>query len=411
MSVKKVFPATAIKRVDALASKGALSVGCFVHDGKLIPAINSCTRLNRLNEKAKLSWYSGLTKRYLLFTQNKLYYSFGALNSPTTVSFIAKSPSLIEIRNATASAIYLFGDTTYFKINTLGNALTFKGGVMDCVMKNGRIFGIDTSKRYTIRWSGEGGIDDWTEGISGAGWAALSQGYGEILNLVVYKEKLVAIREYGLAVLSAYGTPENYKLSYPPYKLPKVYKYTACVVNEKLLFCTDDGIYSYDGNTVEKAGFELADEIESPTFATCNNGKYFLCGVSKTLKRKAVLVYDAALNAAYIIDTDANTISVGPNVFAYSDTYETQLKEGGEYSFTSGEIDFSTRGLKVLKEVVIDGDKDVRLEVSNGVISRIVGGVRGKFRPNIRGKSFKITVCGKGKIDGISAVAEVLNEV
>ena len=136
-----------------------------------------------------------------------------------------------------------------------------------------------------------------------------------------------------------------------------------------------------------------------------------MCGVSKTLKRKAVLVYDVALNAAYIIDTDANTISVGPNVFAYSDTYETQLKEGGEYSFTSGEIDFSTRGLKVLKEVVIDGDKDVRLEVSNGVISRIVGGVRGKFRPNMRGKSFKITVCGKGKIDGISAVAEVLNEV
>ena len=61
--------------------------------------------------------------------------------------------------------------------------------------------------------------------------------------------------------------------------------------------------------------------------------------------------------------------------------------------------------------MIIGGEGYVVLEVSNGVISRIVRGVRGKFRPNMRGKSFKIKVCGSGKIEGVSAVAEVMDEV
>ena len=61
--------------------------------------------------------------------------------------------------------------------------------------------------------------------------------------------------------------------------------------------------------------------------------------------------------------------------------------------------------------MVIDGGEDVLLGVTNGVSSRIVRGVRGKFRPNMRGKSFKITVCGSEKINGVSAVAEVMDGV
>ena len=122
-------------------------------------------------------------------------------------------------------------------------------------------------------------------------------------------------------------------------------------------------------------------------------------------------MYDAIKNSAYIIDAPLNAMAAGERFYAYSDTHECELSVGGEYAFTSGELDFSSRGVKVLKEVILDGASEAEIEVSNGVISRIVGGVRGKFRPNMRGKSFKITVRGSEKINGVSAVAEVIDEV
>ena len=130
-----------------------------------------------------------------------------------------------------------------------------------------------------------------------------------------------------------------------------------------------------------------------------------------TAAADGAIAVDTALNVDYIIDVGAEALCAGEKTFVYADGKEYTLDDGGEYAFTSGEIDFSTDGKKVLKEVVIDSENEVRVEVSNGVISRIVGGVRGKFRPNMRGKSFKITVCGSGKISKICAVAEVRSGV
>ena len=178
--------------------------------------------------------------------------------------------------------------------------------------------------------------------------------------------------------MSAYGNPENYKLSYLETKLPKICKNTVGVAGENLLFYTEDGLYLYDGNKVEKCSFGLAEEIQSPTFASCADGKYFLCGVSKTLAKKVVFVYDAIYNAAYVIDVEANAVCVGDKVYAYSDSFEYSVQTGARYTITSGELDFSSRGTKVLKEVIIDGGRSVELQVSNSVNTSIVRGVRGK---------------------------------
>ena len=44
------------------------------------------------------------------------------------------------------------------------------------------------------------------------------------MNLIVYKDKIVAVREYGLSFLTAYGTPENFKIAYFDKRLPKICK-------------------------------------------------------------------------------------------------------------------------------------------------------------------------------------------
>jgi len=411
VSLKKIFPQTKLKKVDVLEAKGALGVGCYVKDGKLIPAINTVRKLGVALNVINFAWYSAVAKKYIVAGMKSVWVSDGEMSTHSMGIAAIDRPSLLESSSGGVNTAMVTGSTTYFLIGEKCMNKPFKGAVHSCVLKNGRVFGIDNTDLYKIKWSGEGGVDDWTEGISGAGWTTVQYGYGSILNLIVYKDKIVAVREYGLTLFSAYGTPENYKLSYIARKLPKIFADTAAVVEDKLMFYTEDGLYVYDGNKIEKSTLELAEEIASPRSVSCGKGKYFLCGVSKTLEKKAVLVVDALHDCSYIIDAQINAVAAGERIFGYADKEEFALEEGGKYSFTSGEIDFSASGFKVLREVILDGAKDVKIEVSNGVISRIVGGVRGKFRPNMRGKSFKITVCGSGKIKGISAVAEVLDEI
>ncbi len=411
MSVKKIFPPTSLKKADVLAAEGAFNIGCFVQNGKLFPAINSVTPLNTVLNTVNCAWYSAMTKKYIISGMNMVWASDGEMINPAKGTAIIDYPSMIEISSGGTNAAIITGGTTYFSISEKNGSKPFRGAMHSCVLKNGRVFGVDNTDLYKIKWSGDGGVDDWTDGISGAGWTSVQYGFGKILNLVVYKEKIVAVREYGLTFFSAYGTPENYKLGYLELKIPKIYANTAVVVNDTLLFYTEDGLYCYDGNKVEKSALGLAEEMQTTYSAAGGGDTYFLCGESKTLKRKAVLVVDLIRNCDYLIDAPVKAVAFGERFFGYTDKQEYELEKGGNYAFTSGEIDFSSNAAKVLKEVVISGCKDVQIEVSNGVISRIVWGVRGKFRPNMRGKSFKITVYGSRKIDGIYAIAEVADEV
>lgn len=412
MSYKKAFPETVLKTADVLGVGGALNIGCYVSDGKLMPALNSVKALITVPDSVEAAWYSALAKKYIVSGDGALWIYSGEVCELTTELVCTVTPSFMEIYTDDAYSVIIAGDTDYYSLyDCLGSISPFIGRIHSCVLKNGRIFGIDNSNSHKIKWSGAGGIYDWSYGISGAGWTIVQNGYGNILNLIVYRDKIVALREYGLTFLSAYGNPENYKLSYHERKIPKIYPDTAAVVDENLWFYTDDGLYVYDGSRVSKSNIGLADEIREPCSVACFGGKYFLCGESKTLGRKCVLVADSLLNVSYIIDVAAEAVCAGDRIFAYKDSVGYEVAEGGEYSFKSGEIDFSSSGYKVLKEVILDGADGVQLEVSNGVISRIVRGVRGKFRPNMRGKSFKITVRGRGKIKGVTAVAEVPFEV
>ena len=412
MRYKKVFPQTSLKTVDVLAAKGAFNVGCQVSDGKLTPTVNTVTTTTLFSGFETGAWYLPTVKKYILCTTGHVYYSDGSMKTGLNVSFPTENPSVVVTHTKDRNVISVIsGNSRMSVVNDERSIASFGGGVRECILKNGRIFGVDSANPYKIKWSVEGGLDGWTDTIESSGWVAVQYGQGEILNLIVYKDKIVVVREHGLTFLTAYGTPENFKLGYLEYTLPKIYANTARIVGGDLVFYTEDGLYFYDGNKAEKCRLGLAEELQSATFAAANKGQYYLCGVSKTLQRNVILVFNSILNTAYIIDVPAVMAAVGEELIVYANRREYCLGEGGEYAFTSGDLDFSSDGNKVLKEIKILGGNDVQVEVSNGVTSRIVRGVRGKFRPHMRGKCFRITVRGTSKIDGISAVAEVRNEV
>lgn len=401
-----IYPAVQTCEVDVLAADGALPVGCFLRGGAITPFL-SPVKTGSCPENVTAVWYAEAAKRFLLYADGTVYTSSDGLYAVSLADLAAQSPFVFEERGEEGLCAYVAGDgTCIVHTGTSQTSCAFAGGIAAGVCKNGRLFGVDSGDGLLVRWSGEGGGLDWEEGISGAGWAYLDAEGGSVRQLVVFKDKLVAVREYALTVLSAYGTPENFRVTGDGTPTPHIYAGSAAVAGEKLYFATEDGIYAFDGSSAAKVTHALAGEISAPTRAAAYGGYYLLCCTSGTLGRQAVFALDTGGGAACLVDAEADVLCVHDGVYAYGNGADCRLGEDA-FTFYSGRLDFGTPQGKVLTRLDVAAAQPVDITVSNGVQSRTFACVNGKVRLNMRGRVFRVTVSGGAAVYAVKAYAEV----
>ncbi len=410
MNLKRRFPKTVKLKKDLLSGDGYLAVSCMLKDGKILPALGVAESGGGLPQNIHFAGYTRLIGKYILCADNYFYSSADGRAFDFKKKFTTQYASLVELNRIGEAGAAVFGSASAYYFNAVaGYSEALTANVKKCVLKNGRIFGIDAANPYKIKWSGEGSHTDWTENISGAGWVITGGGYGRILNLVVYGDKIAAVRERGITFLHAFGTPENFKLTYYNEVLPEIYSDTAAVIGGKLYFYTVSGLYVYDGSSAKKTELPFCDDIVDCVAASEFGGRYILSGGSRILGRDALLVVNAEEGISYLVEADKGIPVADGEVLIYgADGSFSALEEGAEYLFESAETDFGKRGKKVLKELLLDADGDVEIEVSNGVNSRILWGVRGKLKVNMRGESFKVTIKSNIGINSLYGVAEAV---
>lgn len=400
------YPKTRQKEANALAAKGSFKVGCKVENGELIPA--ALTFKEALSSPAGATWadYSAASGRFFAVAGGRLYTSLTGTKY-TDVTTVSGEPFLIEeVEEGNHKAFVICGAKCVVYEGATFFEKPFNRNIFAGVMKCGRLFGVDSTDKTVIRWSGTGGAFDWAESIGGAGWVKLDAAFGKVLNLVILGDEIIAVREFGLTAISAFGTPENFKQTDEAQKTPQIFKNTAAIVNGKLYFYTVEGLYSFDGNKAVRVQTDDRERVESPAYAAVYGQSYCVCGTSAGLKRKAVFVYETVGGAGYFIDFPAQTVCAHGKLLAFTQDGAYFSENGGKYLFESGEMDFGTTATKALTKIEISGG-EAELTLSNGVVSRIVGGVSGSVRASLRGKSFKITLKGDQKLGGVKAFAEV----
>ena len=405
------YPASKIISQNVITAAGALPVSCKVENGKIVTALSAVKGDGMYPANVVMTAYSAGAKRFFVYAGGIVYFSSGGTGFLASGAIESKFPFLFEKReNGGVKAYFAGKDYCVTHDGQYLSSYNFDMPVYGAVFRYGRFFGIDNDDAFKIRWSGSGGAFDWVEGISGAGWVNLEIAYGKVLDLVNFKDKLCAVRENGITVISAFGTPENFTVKHADNKTPKIFKSTAAVAGDKLVFCTERGLYAFDGNSITKISCGLCEDIQNPKYAVSLGDEYFLCGESKSLNKGAILVYDEKNNDAYLIDEQADALLSNGKIYTYFNNHACVLQPGKGFSFTSGNLFFSGKR-KVLKSIEIDCDGEVEVEVSNGVKSSIFGGQFKKIIPKMSGKYFKITVRGTGEVREISAYAEVINGV
>lgn len=383
-------------------------VECVLREGRLLPALGGKKTANTVPADITRAFYNKTGGFYCAFSKSGLWVS---LNGTRFVSASGKPSDgafLIEDTfGGVAKALAVYGTECCELKDGSFMQKSFAGNITGGTMKSGRLFGVSLSDPLKICWSGEGGTDDWQEGISGAGWARVSPGLGNVLALFNAGERIAAVRERGITFMKAGGTPENYSFT-GDIPTPPIAAGTCAMVGERLFFFAGEGLYCLENSSVKPVGSRIFADVSSPDGCSVRDDRYYvLAGVSKKLGRRVMWQYDCESGETYAIDAPARALACGERLFAYcADGSSYELEEASSPSCYIGGLDFGSAKRKVLTRIEVECDGEVEAEISNGSISRKVT-VKGAKQVHMRGVKFSLKLSFGKAVRSVKAYAEV----
>ena len=272
------------------------------------------------------------------------------------------------------------------------------------LMHSGRLFG---AHKTTVRWSGPGGFMDWEDGIGGSGYLELDTIRGAVHNMLVFNGKIVAVREFGLTIMSMYGSPENFSVEITDTDCDAIQRDSACVFDGKLYFYSATGLKCFDGSKITP--IEAGLGVMQVNNAVMWGSKYFLCGYNYDKMVDCIACVDLTNGDNLIISEYALRLYVKDNVRMFNDYEHKNIKAGGNYSFESSCIDFGTDRPKTVTGIKVGGRAEI--SISNGKYTRRYSVNNDTVRPRMRGKNFVITAEGSGELKEITLTAEVTDAI
>lgn len=152
--------------------------------------------------------------------------------------------------------------------------------VSDVCVHAERVFMVKPEDEHTLWFTDEKNPNNWNSDMTGFGYITMQKEDGPILKTVSFLNNLYIFRQCGIWKLSGYGDERDFALSKLFMATSRIYKDTIVCTGERIIFLTDDGIFSFDGYAMEKWSGEY-DEIIKPAFkkkacAATADGSYYV---------------------------------------------------------------------------------------------------------------------------------------
>ena len=373
------------------------------------------------NGYAERLGYLSVDGKVMIYDENlflwETAYSFGKRMKPLIATDGAGNPQNLFIGE---SGLY----TCSFDGTVSGTGITAASRVA-CFFK-GRLFFV--REPFTLANSAPYAATEFGEDIHDSGWIRFPSDKGNIVALLPLKEKLYAFYEYGIAEITLAGSAREFAFKRIGYGGGRIFGDSAgvCAMNgEKAFFLAEDGVYSFDGARVKQVckGLRI---FPKRTGQVCDHasfeGKYFLVYTDKDGSKKG-LVVDAESGEGYFSFAPTGTTEYRALAFCQSGGKVCVLSKLGELpadeesSFCASGFDFGLRGKKRLKRLILQGEGEMQLSLSDGVNTQSFAGSfengRMELRPSLRGESFslKIVLGRSAQVRALTAEAQALDRV
>ncbi len=356
--------------------------------------------------------YNGLVS---LTTSNKQLYLWD-INNKTSMRYAAlvytEYPSAFDCvvdgvnYRTIVSGSFIVKINAEGKVSTINTLIKVIEGKLHC----GRIFAIDDADRYMLRWSGYA-FNEWKEGVDKAGYVRLDAGLGKMLNLFVFNEKIVIVREFGITVFSTLGDFRHMRFDVcDKYRLPPVYQHSSVIFGGQLWIYTQNGMYKFDGSTISKAPFEeimLDYVLQKPKIV---DDRYFYYSATKG-DGKCLFVYDTVTGAGSPFAKNCHNFFTTPDgLYAFSGNYIAGLlpdQNDANRFWISKPFTFGAGKRAALRSLTIDGSGSFTVETDCDARKLYANGA-GVYNYAECGHCFTFKVTGVGSITEMTAEWEVL---
>ncbi len=404
-------------RVNILEGPGVKPFGAFIKDGQLSPGFVAQDQKATVHPYL-LSLVNSNPCNCLLGVDSggRVYYGtrIGGAALKKVFDQTVGGGFVIETREGDEPKVVAYAGIKYVTCKSQNPVQGDLPVYLYCgTMKNGRVFAGDNHNRYTLKWSGVNGWNDWAEGgAAGAGSLVFDPEWGYVMGVFDIAGELIVLMEFGVARLDVGGNPETFKIK-EIIKCPISWQYCAVKTEDGLLFLTHSGLMRYrDGKVTAVEGL-ITDDATNPTLCSGWHGRFFFaCAKSRSLNRSVIYVYDIFHDAYHIVDIPANAVHADSlSVLAYTSSTVYRLRmeySGWNYEVVSEKINFGSDMRKLATFLEVDCDSGVTVTVSNGRYTRKYASPDKKIRLNMRGSEFSVTFTGSsGRVRSAYLTAEV----
>ncbi len=175
------------------------------------------------------------------------------------------------------AAIFFTAEGMVFLSQT-GEKLYEVPAMISCAVHYDNFFGITNTNRNTLIYTTNLNLKEWVDENNST--LEFLDNRGAFTKLIAFNDYVYLFREHGITKLSIYSSKEDFSCTHLYTSTSKIYEKSVCVCGDKIFFVTRDGLYSFNGSSVEKI-CQTYDKyfrwLENENCsAVCLKGKYYL---------------------------------------------------------------------------------------------------------------------------------------
>lgn len=407
------YPRTTSKTFEILSDENCdYAVNAKKSGDGLLPGVSLATQTTfpSLPQGVNRAYYSqGNGALYLLTSSAAYRISKGASSYTSIATSLTGNPFFTDMYfNGYAVTVFCNGYSRVIYTGLAQDTATDTKRFYCAAVHCGRFFARDYLDGFKLWWSASHALD-WEEGIYGCGYTYLPVEGGAILRLYSYGDRLIAVRERGITVIRAYGDPQNYKVDASANYMTAdgIIEDTCAESGGKIIFCTESGIFAFDGSGIDRLASFAAEGLSAPQFAAASGDMYYLVCTISTLGSGRMYCFDLSENYGWPTTLTPRALFEGPDgAYAVSGNVAFKIVQSGQsLQWLSLPVALGGRAA-YLKKLRACCDGDVSVSVSSLGVSRTFSG-SGEHVVNMAGDEFKFTVTAYGKLRSVQAQAEV----
>lgn len=220
-----------------------------------------------VTENYGLKWYEGDGKGYFMNARSvsKVFSS-----TPRSLSYTLNGENVLFFCDD--EGLYIWRATG--APEKLENAPL----INNMTVHNERLFVTVQNDPYTLWFSDDLDPTNWSVSLTGAGFIKFTDERGKILNMISFGGYLYLFREYGISRMNAYGEQTDFAITHLFTPSGRIYENTVTLCGDRIMFCSSDGIFSFDGANAVRLLFCLDDyfKVNPDSCAGYYDGKYYV---------------------------------------------------------------------------------------------------------------------------------------